>query len=214
MSPSELHFVDKIEGYRDDTVIQTSRLYGYHVAKGYLLMGDIDMIPLTDIWTRDLDRVNCFGWDLTDKTQIPICYIGGSDDHMRTIFKNGGKTITESIKIELDKNPQAKNPDFYKYWFTDQDIATEKIKEYGFQNVLFHDRGKYPSGYAVGRVDRGKWDLNLDCFIDCHMMRNAYKDSNAFMMNMEIIRKMFGDKFNWIPEYTDKYRSLHGEIYG
>ena len=34
------------------------------------------------------------------------------------------------IKRDLDSLPQAKDPDFYKYWFSDQDLITQRLKPF------------------------------------------------------------------------------------
>src|SRR6187455_3225509 len=60
----------KHEGYRSDTITQISRLYGACAINSfqndsYLMTCDVDMIPLSDYWEPDLNKVTVWNHDLT-----------------------------------------------------------------------------------------------------------------------------------------------------
>jgi hypothetical protein len=200
------------EGYRSDTITQISRLYGACVAEGYLMTGDIDMIPLSDYWKFDPNEITIWGHDLTGFTHYPICYIGMP--HTRWIEVMGLTTddYNKLIKRDLDTLPQAKNPDFYKYWFSDQDLITKRINETQFPKRFFH-RGQYPNGFATGRVDRGSWSLDHSQFIDCHALRDMYKRSDVGFQNMaktmRLLERIWPDEnFKWFTDYTREFQKL------
>lgn len=196
---AEIIEVEPIEGYRDDTVIQCARLMCGHYAKDddYLITGDIDMIPLSDYWRLQED-ITVYGHDLTDFTHIPICYIS-------TKGKEWKNLVSETLKDLLDKYPQAKHSDFYKYWFTDQDIITERIDH---NDVAWVNRGKYASGYAYGRVDRGSWTLEHPEYIDAHLPRQAWLNEFAMQQVTDLLEKCHPKATGWFKLYTEDFREL------
>jgi len=200
---------DSIPGYRSDTITQISRLYAASKLDGYLMTGDIDMIPLSDYWQPN-GSITVWGHDLTGYTHYPICYIGMSSDKWRSVMRLDSGDYNQFIKRDLDTLPQAKDPDFYKYWFTDQDLITQRLKPY---NPTIINRGQYSNGYARGRVDRGAWSLNNKEFIDCHMHHQVYHKGNEwkFTQTMELLRKIWpNEDFQWFIDYTNEFKRLTG----
>lgn len=198
--------VDIPEGYRSDTITQVCRLYAHYYCTGYLLLGDIDMIPCKNIWTRDFNNINVFGWDLTGRTQIPMCYVGMTSENWKMVMQPKYGLLQDDMEADLFMYPQAKDKRFDKYWYTDQAILTAKLRAHGLENgVMFHDRGTH-LGLAKDRVDRALWKICEDP-IDSHLMRNAYKNETAYNMNMNLYQQIFGTDSDWIKEYTDDYRS-------
>lgn len=215
------HFLDSIEGYRSDTITQISRLYACQVVKEtcYLMTGDIDMIPLSDYWNPNPFKTTVYGHDLTSFSHFPICYIGMGDSAWADVMRLGhGEDYNKMIKRDLDTLPQSKDPDFYKYWFSDQDLITQRLKENGTGNIDFINRGQYSNGYAKGRVDRGSWTLQHDQLIDCHMHRDLFKafypDSNPqhvvkWQQTIDMLNKCFpSEDFSWLVNYTEDYAKL------
>lgn len=213
------------EGYRSDTITQVSRLYGACVADGYLMTSDIDMIPLSDYWKYDESEITIWGHDLTGFTHYPICYIGM--DSKRWVEVMGITSLSwdgstqfptgdydAMIKRDLDTLPQAKDPDFYKYWFSDQDLITNRIDQTEFPKRHFY-RGQLPNGFAAGRVDRGAWSLDHPEFIDCHALRDMYKQSDTGYGNMaktlRLLEKVWpSEDFQWFVDYTKQFQKLNG----
>lgn len=201
------------DGYRSDTITQVSRLYGACVVEsGYLMTSDIDMIPLSDYWKFDPAEITVWGHDLTGFTHYPICYIGMMAERWREVMGLTSSDYDALILRDLDTLPQAKDPDFYKYWFSDQDLITRRIDQTKFP-VKHNHRGQYPNGFAKGRVDRGDWNLQHNPFIDCHALRDIYKHSDTGVMNvsrtMRLLDRIWPDEpFQWFIDYTRQFQKL------
>lgn len=155
-------------GYRDATLVQTARLLGGHFCKGLIMTGDVDMVPMSNYWKPQHDKVTVYGEDLTGHKEYPICYIAmDAADWVKVIPESGLISL-------LDKYPQAKSQDFYTWWGVDQHIITERIKRLvDPQRLVKIDRG-FTGGLAKGRVDRADWHGTLNApgvKIDAHMPR-------------------------------------------
>jgi len=200
------------EGYRSDTITQISRLYAACVQDGYLMTGDIDMLPLSDYWQPKEDTITVYGHDLTGYGHYPICYIGMPHTRWIEVMGLSSPDYNALIKRDLDTLPQAKNPDFYKYWFSDQDLITQRLKDVQFPitSIL---RGHYKNGFAHCRVDRGAWTLDHPQFIDAHLHHQIYHRGNEwkFDKTMELLRKVWpNEDFTWFIEYHKEFKRLTG----
>jgi hypothetical protein len=206
--------IEEVPDFRSDTIVQTSRLHGYFFSKDdYLILGDIDMIPLSDYWKPSEEGVTVYGWDLTGFGDIPMCYVGAPSNLMRQIFSNEKQYIASEIQYDLNTYAGARSEEFDQYWYSDQRIMTRKLMEYGKDRITFIDRGQYSNGFAVGRVDRGNWNPVLSEYIDSHLMRDAYRNDDAYKKNKQLYNLIFGEKANWIEEYTAEFRHRHKEQY-
>jgi hypothetical protein len=157
--------IDPINEYRDETVVQVSRLFGHkHIDYGIIMTSDVDMMPLSDYWKPKYEDITVYGFDLTNYKQIPICYIA-----MNSL--NWEKIIPEnSIEELLNKYDYAKSDKFNEYWYSDQQIITEKILKHKYIQI---DRKKNKR-LAFGRIDRSRWNetKNDDTIkIDAHLPR-------------------------------------------
>lgn len=206
-----------IEGYRSDTITQISRLYGACVADGFMMTGDIDMLPLSDYWKPNTDKATVYGHDLTGFGHFPICYIAAPTPIWREVMKITGdwtydsKNYNAMIKRDLDTLPQAKDPDFYKYWFSDQDLITTRLKEYGTEKITFINRGQGSHGYARGRVDRGSngWVLDQPELIDAHLQQQTHHSQEKIDRLMQLLRHVWpGEDFTWFENYTKEFKRL------
>lgn len=209
---------DKIDGYRDDTITQVSRLYCATFAEdeSMVMTGDIDLIPLSDYWNPHLQEITCYGLDLADYRHYPICFVAMSKENWNRIMRLSENT--HAMKNDLDSMPQAKDPDFYKYWFTDQDLITNRLKGKPINSIL---RGKLPNGLAKGRVDRGSWSLNHETFIDAHLHRDLYKAfqnpghehfqlyQKKWREHMELLHTVWpNEDWTWFIDYTKQFAEL------
>jgi hypothetical protein len=201
-----------IDGYRSDTITQISRLYGACIAdepNAYLMTGDIDMIPLSDYWKPKFEDVTVYGHDLTGYGHYPICYIGMNSAKWVEVMKLTNFNYDDLIKRDLDTLPQAKDTDFYKYWFSDQDLITSRLNEYGKDKITFINRGQYSNGFASGRVDRGSWSLDRKEFIDAHLMQQTHHSEEKISKLMELLHHVWpGEDFKWFLEYTKEFKKL------
>lgn len=211
--------VDSIEGYRSDTVTQVSRLYAACTITedAYLMTGDIDMIPLSDFWKPDPNKITVWGHDLCNYKNYPICYIGMTRSRWVETMGLTSSDYNALIKRDLDTLPQAKSTDFYKYWETDQDLITQRIKAVNFDKS-FVDRGRYPNGIAIGRVDRGDWTLKQHEFTDAHLHRDLYKvfkePDNALWQkkwgeHLALLQRVWpNENFDWFVKYTQEFAKM------
>lgn len=211
-STGKFHVVQPIEGYRSDTITQISRLYGSCVGwDGFLMTGDIDMLPLSDYWKPDQTKITVYGHDLTGFSHYPICYISAPASMWDKVMKITDENYNHYIKRDLDTLPQAKDSDFYKYWFSDQDLITARLKEYGTSNIEFINRGQGSHGYARGRVDRGSngWVLDQPELIDAHMQQQTHHSQEKIDRLMQLLRHVWpGEDFTWFVEYTKEFKRL------
>ena len=157
--------LDPIDGYRDETVVQVSRLFGAQHASGLVMTSDVDMMPLSNYWKPSDHEWTVYGEDLTNYKHYPICYISAPDYLWNQL-------ITEkSIKELLNKYKQSKSNSFDKWWYVDQDIITERLRPLKPKTV---NREKSFQGIAKGRIDRIAWHQTKQIQerkIDAHMPR-------------------------------------------
>ncbi len=185
--------LSNIEGYRPETIVQVSRLFGGMVFtdERILMTGDVDMIPLSDYWKPEDHQITCYGHDLTGHTQIPICYIAMAASKWRDIMGcPNNTTLDHEIKFMLDRSPNARSDDFEKWWSYDQQYITEKINQ---QPTVMHViRGK-DGILAQGRADRYDWEgTKHKGTIDAHMPRP---------FNLEAVKYILEKNFGKLPAW-------------
>lgn len=207
----ELFYLSNIEGYRSDTITQISRLYAGCIIDTHemVMTGDIDMIPLSDYWKPEAEKVTVYGHDLTGYGHYPICYIAMDGYKWAEVMKLKNFDYDQHIKRDLDTLPQAKDTDFYKYWFSDQDLITSRLKEYGTGKIDFINRGQYSNGFAKGRVDRGSWSLNHEVLIDAHLEQQTHHSEEKIRRLFELLHHAFpAENFLWFAQYTKEFKKL------
>lgn len=180
------------EGYRPETVTQVSRLFGglIYSDNRMLMTGDVDMIPLSDYWNPTENNITCFGWDLTDHTQYPICYIAMTANKWRETMRLTDKDLLDvQIKRMLDSSPLPKSDKFEEWWSFDQEYITNLLKN---EPTVQVPRGK-DGILAIGRADRYNWDGTKDKGqIDAHMPRP---------FNLDAVKSVLLKAFNKFPEW-------------
>lgn len=209
--PHSVHHLDSIEGYRSDTITQISRLYASCVEDGYLMTGDIDMLPLSDYWKSNENEITVYGHDLTGFGHYPICYIGMDSMKWADVMNIKDNDYNKWIKRDLDLLPQAKSDDFYKFWFSDQDLITDRLNQYGKDKITFVNRGQGAHGYAKGRIDRGSngWVLNQPELIDAHLQQQTHHSEEKINRLYELLHHVWPtEDFTWFKNYTEEFRKL------
>lgn len=222
--------VKTIEGYRSDTITQISRLYAaclhFIEDEDYIMTGDIDMMALSDYWEFDRDKITVWGDDLTGYKHYPICYIGAKKKKWKQFMNLDLDNYNELIKRDLDTLPQAKDVDFYKFWFSDQDLVTKRIKDFN-EGIIPEHRGQYANGYARWRVDRGDWHLNHEKFVDAHLHRDIFKVfwelkdeeservkkstlyTKKWNQTMDLLLKLWpNENWQWFVDYSIQYAKM------
>lgn len=172
--------IEPIIGYRNCTVVQISRLLGYrYIQEGIIMTSDVDMMPLSNYWNPQYDQITCYGYDLTNFQQIPICYIAANNKMWENLVQS------DSIESLLDQTTFGKSNNFNEWWFTDQLIITDRILKYT-QKPLFIHRGFSKNNLAKGRIDRVAWNLTKkedSLKIDAHMPRPFDYDACIDLIN-------------------------------
>lgn len=140
--------------YREETITQCIRLYAPLLdvfgEDDLLMTSDADMIPLSDYWNPNPDEITIYGHDLTDYTQIPMCYIAMSFSKWKEVMGLSG-TITQCLERDLSLS-KALSENKEEWWGVDQDIITNKLSSFPITKIY---RGKEEGSYLPkGRYDR------------------------------------------------------------
>lgn len=168
------YYLDGKSKYRDETLVQCSRLFAAClIENGLLMTSDGDMMPCSDYWKPNPDTITCYGHDLTGYNHYPICYIAMRAEVWRTTMEiNSGDNVLNAMESLLDKYEQASSNNWEQWWQVDQDIITEKLKGKTLDSII---RGKNNiiTDLAKGRIDRYNWQGSFDVEnpIDAHMPR-------------------------------------------
>jgi hypothetical protein len=156
------------EGVRDSTLAQLTRLfkYGTHPnGDDILITADADMVIAYDIFTHDVSQgqIVSYGFDLTGRSELPICYVKATAAKWRELM--GNFTIPEKAYSERWED----------YWSVDQQLLTQRVREYGMDRITFVNRGNQNKhGLPTGRWDRHDFSHIPDTIIDIHMPRNNW----------------------------------------
>lgn len=229
-----------IPEYKSETITQVSRLFAsclidpigkyrhLHVKyDDYLLTGDIDMLPLSDIWsTRFGELPTIWGRDLTDY-HYPICYIGMSAEYWHKIMRLESYNITTEMQRVLNSRADAKSKNSAQCWVTDQNIITERVNEWNkkeshwknsspFKHIRkdgllsLIDRGTDKrTGYPIGRVDRSHWTLDHKQLIDAHLPHDILTNDASFRKVMDLLHHVWpSTDFKWFIQYTKEFKKL------
>ncbi|SRR6266496_2973460 len=188
---------------------QCSRLYAGNLAipeYDVLLTSDIDMLPLSNYWSQEPDKITAYGKDLSDE-HFPICYLSASPDKWRELMSLSGNA---SMDMEIDL-------DYYcsitsNQWTIDQLILTDNLSNY-LSEIVYVDRGKSPhSDYPIGRIDRSAWIASHKETerIDCHLLRPGFTSENWPLILNEIKENLnpTEEELIWLNEYRNKYISM------
>lgn len=164
---NQIIYLETNNKFRESTIIQCSRLFGgYFIDNGIIMTSDVDMMPLSDYWKPEYDEVTCYGWDLTNYNQFPICYIAANTENWKKLIPE------KNIEELLNKYHYSISQNFNEWWFTDQLIITERLLAIK-DKIKTIDRGTI-NGLAKGRIDRVSW-YNTKLYdnqkVDAHMPR-------------------------------------------
>lgn len=156
---------DTVEGVKNSTMAQLSRLFAYKpfFPDDILITSDADMVIAKDIFHCN-DGFTNYGFDLTGRSELPICYNIATAAKWRELM--GEFTIPEKAYSERWED----------YWSVDQQLLTQHAHAYGMNRITFIDRGNQNKhGLPTGRWDRHDWLHIPDDIIDVHMKRNSWE---------------------------------------
>jgi hypothetical protein len=198
---SVTHVYSKAEGMNKTLKVQCYRMYRAmkHLDR-YVILTDADMFIGSSFLYRDFDKVNVFGHDLTDRNHVPICYVGATGNKWGHIMGTGG--MNEDIDAYCDLTTKE------KAWGCDQDILTAKLKEYGFKNINFIDRGTDPNNLnlPLGRWDRYAGFRQPKVQVhDVHLPRDPFSDDN-FKKILDMCETLYPDEpWSWVLRYRREF---------
>lgn len=184
-------FIRNDQGIKESTLAQLIRLFAYErfAPDITLLTSDADMVIARDIFTHDVSQgqIVSYGFDLTGRSEIPICYVKATAAKWRELM--GEFHIPEA----------AYSDQWERYWSTDQQLLTQRAREYGMEKITFVDRGNQNKhGLPTGRWDRFDWAHIPDDIIDVHMKRN---DWNA---QMQVFERLWpGEDHSFITKFRE-----------
>jgi hypothetical protein len=164
-------FLEGKSKYRDETLVQVSRLFGAYCFEGLIMTADGDMMPCSNYWQPNENEITCYGHDLTGYGHYPICYIAMNSKEWKRVMNITDGELMPQIESLLDKYEQASSDNWEQWWQVDQDIITEKLKKENVNSILRGRENKF--GLALGRIDRFNWaeTINTENPIDAHMVR-------------------------------------------
>jgi hypothetical protein len=204
----DMHRVNLQHPYDQNTIAQISRLYAaclYGHSEDYLMTSDIDMLPLSDYWKFDPEKITTWGHDLTGFEHYPICYIGMKRSRWVEVMNLSSHRYNDMIKRDLKSMPNANCLDPQKRWVVDQDLITARINAVTFEKENV-SRGSGSNGYPIGRVDRSAWTLEHPQFIDCHCLRDIYLNPDHLAKTLLLLFKIWPEEdFTWFKEYTIEF---------
>lgn len=166
--------LEPISGYRSATIVQVSRLMGHRYVDGFIMTSDVDMMPLSDYWKPKPTELTCYGADLTNYLEYPICYIAAP--------KVCWESLVPEISLQelLESDLRARSEVFGEWWSTDQRVITRRIENYKATGraTTFIDRGLrrrwFKEPLPAGRIDRANWLRTKNSWgrkIDAHLPR-------------------------------------------
>lgn len=209
--------------HKQATYAQCSRLYGACLdlpEDEQLIIGDIDLAPFKVPPTNE-KGFTIFGSDLVPEGQYPMCFISAKKKYWNFPFRinygqiDTGKgtayTVTHTYQELLDNllgDIECENMRG-NYWSKDQQTAFEKIS--ALSDVHLVPRARPGTQFATNRVDRD--DINWrayvnDELVDAHLWRDGFTEQNHANI-MELLQMKYpNENFNWLVEYTEKYKQL------
>jgi len=196
--------------YREDTQVQVSRLFAgcYDMPDDeYMITSDVDMMPLSSYFFQWFQDINYFGHDLTGYTHIPMCYVGMQAGKWRELMSiRQGDDMVKMMCDEMTSYPEILTGEFQKYWFTDQNIITQKLRAYGLDRCNKIDRGILNNGCAKGRVCRAYgFDIDIPHPTDAHLLRPGYEEHN-FTRIFSLMQKIWPQEdLQWVIDYRQGY---------
>ncbi len=177
-----LHIIPDIPNVRTNTLAQTVRHFTANVLPkdAYIMVQDIDLIPLKDWWTPPLDRPSISGYpEMTGGQFIPVHYTGMTGQQWYDLMGCTGN-LAWDMETAMKENGRAYGKEWEQYWDTDWDILTQKVKARPAEEFNWVTRGMQ-NGLPMGRVDRStivvdketgaySWGAsrNISEFWDCH----------------------------------------------
>lgn len=199
----------RVDEIRTQTLAQMGRLYAAHYIHAphkedgdpLLMTCDMDLIPLSDYWNPDPDKITVFGHDLTDHTYYPMGYIAMrasqwidkmqiTPDIRADILRDCERTIIKGERAAYSENWEV-------WWNTDWRLLTDRLMPFK-KEITFIDRGRrtvqpHKGVFAFGRVDRGdSMQVPAENLIDMHCENHNVKHPEKWARFLSIYESVHG----------------------
>lgn len=210
-STSQIHYVKPVSGYRSSTVMQLARVLTCAVTtlhnNDYVLTSDVDMIPLSKSYFKQMDRNKKFhifsadaytditkGWE---PSKFPMCYLGGVVEFWKEIFDIKTNDISAEVVRSLEGRADT--------WDNDEVYSSNKIRESkyykGEMQLMVRS---WPGSRAFKRLDREIWSFNgQPDLIDCHSLRPGYNHIDELT---QLFNSYFKNDVQFLRNYTEKFK--------
>lgn len=208
--------IPSIDGVRTGTCAQTVRHFVADVLPkdAYIMVQDIDLIPLKNFWNPDVTKKTIYGWELTGKSFIPVHYTGMMGKDWYEIMGCTGD-LKADMERAMKENGRAYGKDWETYWDTDWDILTQKFKAHGLDNFTFIERKLIQlakDATPEGRIDRYDFEATMKQpeWLDIHCSNHNPSAPEKVSFLKTILERSFGK----LPTWFNSHVSQHHEKYG
>jgi hypothetical protein len=185
----------EVAGIRLATQAQGSRLYAANFLPidALIMTSDMDLLPLSDYWHPNPEKITVFGHDLTDYSFYPMGYVAMTGHKWREIMQLTYNSAEDMLR-DAKETGIAFSEKWEEWWNFDWDLLTKRLKPLHNSLVLI-TRGRRLTGtYAYGRVDRA--------------------DSMSIPPNETLIDAHCENHNVQHPEKLGKFISLFESVYG
>lgn len=190
-------------GYKSETIAQFSRMYAGRFIKADLLMtSDADIIPLSDYWRPEENKITCYGRDLSNE-HFPMCFVSMSPQQwIDTMYDHHTMPLIQMFNDIDEANSEIKNK-----WVGDQHILTKRLNSVEKTSI---ERGTDKrTGYPIGRVDRSNWTLDHKQYIDAHLPHDILTNEKSFHNVTELLRTVWPkENWSWFIQYHKEFKKL------
>lgn len=156
---------------------QVVRLFASNLIDGYLMMSDIDMLPINLKYFTEKetliseDNVVIYsGQPYGNTPYYPMCYISSKSENLRKYIGIEGMSFDDYCRMLLDR--------YGEKWNTDENFMYDAFQSY-LDKLVINNRD------FSRRVDRGNWNYDIGLlkdgyYIDSHMLR-PYKEYSFYI---------------------------------
>ena len=189
-----------VEGIREQTIAQGGRLYAanYLPEDCLIMTSDMDLIPLSDYWHPDSEKVTVYGHDLTWYSFFPMGYIAMTGANWKKYMQLTGNTERDFLR-DAKETELAYAPDWESWWNFDWDLITKRLRPYK-KDLTLINRGQIDIAggtLAKGRIDRFNWEATQnqpEPFIDMHCENNNVQHPDKLEKFLKVWNKFYGEK--------------------
>lgn len=197
--PTIIITLPEIKDLRKESIAQAGRLYAanYFDHDDTLLMtSDMDLLPLTDYWNPDHDKVTVYGHDLTWRSYYPMGYIAMKASEWRHFMKLTFNTEHDMTEDAMVYKHLTTSDNWESWWNWDWTMITDRMKP-SAKDITFIDRGQIDiagATLAKGRVDRYNWKVTMEQpdWIDAHCHNNNVMHPDKLNDFLTVFEKVYG----------------------